>query len=58
MRWLLPLMLVLLVALLLAAAHVLFMRWMTRRPAPAPIREPETEERAGVEASPRGPPRN
>ena len=46
MHWLLPLTLVLLVALLLAAAHFLFMRWMTRRPAPSPIREPETEERS------------
>lgn len=41
MTWLLPLMLVLLVALLLAAAHFLFMRWMARRFEPAPIRESE-----------------
>jgi hypothetical protein len=31
MRWLLPLTLVLIVALLFAAAHFLFMRWMTRQ---------------------------
>ena len=48
MRWLLPVMLVLLVALLLAAAHFLFMRWMTRQPESTPIREAEPEERVGV----------
>ena len=46
MHWLLPLMLVLLVALLLAAAHFLFMRWMTRQPEPTPTREPEPTKRA------------
>ena len=39
MHWILPLTLVLIVALLFAAAHFLFMRWMTRQPAPA--REPD-----------------
>jgi cell division protein FtsL len=42
MHWLLPLSLVLLVALLLAAIHFAFMRWMTRQPAP--VREPDASE--------------
>jgi cell division protein FtsL len=41
MHWLLPLTLVLLVALLLAAIHFAFMRWMTRQPEPATISEPD-----------------
>jgi cell division protein FtsL len=44
MRWLLPFTLVLLVALLLAAAHYLFMRWMTRQSATA--REPDPVDRS------------
>ena len=44
MRWLLPLTLVLLVALLLATAHYLFMRWMTRQPAT--VREPDPVDRS------------
>jgi hypothetical protein len=34
MSWLLPLSLVLLVALAMAGAHFLFVRWMARRPEP------------------------
>ena len=41
MQWLLPLTLVLLVALLLAAIHFAFMRWMTRQPEPATVRAPK-----------------
>jgi cell division protein FtsL len=44
MNWLLPLSLVLLVAILLAAIHCAFMRWMTRQPAPATVREPDAPE--------------
>jgi cell division protein FtsL len=46
MHWLLPLSLVLLVALLLAAIHYAFMRWMTRQPEPATVRDPETPQPA------------
>ena len=41
MHWLLPLTLVLVLALLLAAIHFAFMRWMTRQPEPATVRDPE-----------------
>jgi cell division protein FtsL len=44
MQWLLPLSLVLLVALLLAAIHFAFMRWMTRQPEPVTISEPAAPE--------------
>lgn len=44
MHWLLPLSLVLLVALLLAAIHFAFMRWMTRQPEPATVREPDAPQ--------------
>lgn len=40
MHWLLPLTLVLFVALLLAAIHFAFMRWMTRQPEPATVGDP------------------
>jgi hypothetical protein len=46
MLWLLPITLVLLVALLLAALHFAFMRWMIRQPDPATIREPEPSQPA------------
>ncbi len=45
MYWLLPLTLVLLIGILLAALHFAFMRWMTRQPEPAPIAEPEAPQR-------------
>jgi cell division protein FtsL len=44
MHWLLPLSLVLLVAILLAAIHFAFMRWMTRRPEPVTAREPDAAQ--------------
>jgi len=44
MRWLLPITLVLLVAILLAAIHFAFMRWMTRQPATATVRDRETPQ--------------
>lgn len=46
MHWLLPLSLVLLVAILLAAIHFAFMRWMTRQPEPATVREPDGARRS------------
>jgi cell division protein FtsL len=49
MHWLLPLSLVLLVALLLAAIHFAFMRWMTRQPEPATVREPDAAPRTEAE---------
>ena len=47
MHWLLPLTLMLLVALLLAAIHFAFMRWMTRQPEPATVRDPEAPQPTG-----------
>jgi cell division protein FtsL len=41
MHWLLPLTLVLLVAILLAAIHFAFMRWMIRQPELATSSEPD-----------------
>ena len=46
MHWLLPLTLVLFVALLLAAIHFAFMRWMTRQPEPATVRDPDAPQQA------------
>jgi hypothetical protein len=43
MHWLLPLTLVLPVAILVAAIHSAFMRWMTRQPGPAAVREPDAD---------------
>ena len=43
MHWLLPLTLVLPVAILMAAIHSAFMRWMTRQPGPAAVREPDAD---------------
>ena len=40
MNWLLRMTLVLVVALVVAAIHFAFMRWMTRQSAPAAVREP------------------
>jgi hypothetical protein len=37
------------VALLLAAIHFAFMRWMTRQPEPATVRDPETPQPADSE---------
>ena len=48
MHWLLPLSLVLLVALLLAAIHFAFMRWMIRQSDPATVRDPETPQPADM----------
>jgi cell division protein FtsL len=39
MSWLLPLFMVLLVGLVMAAAHLLFMRWMTRQADPGVARD-------------------
>jgi cell division protein FtsL len=39
MHWMLPIALVLLAGVVLAAAHFLFMRWMTRQPEQA--RDPD-----------------
>jgi cell division protein FtsL len=44
MTWLLPIMLVLCVALLIAAIHLLFMRWMARQPEPVAAREPLADD--------------
>ena len=49
MHWLLPLSLVLLVAILLAAIHFAFMRWMTRQPEPAIISEPDAAPHSGAD---------
>ena len=42
MNWILPVSLVVLAALVIAAAHFLFVRWMQRASEPAPI--PEQDE--------------
>jgi hypothetical protein len=39
MNWILPVSLVFLAGLVMAAAHFLFVRWMQRASEPAPIRE-------------------
>ena len=49
MHWFLPLSLVLLVAILLAAIHFAFMRWMTRQPEPATISETDAAPRTEAE---------
>jgi hypothetical protein len=43
MSWLLPLSLVLLVALALAGAHFLFVRWMARQPEPVVAHDGDEE---------------
>jgi len=43
MSWILPVTLVMIVGILMAAAHFLFMRWMQRSSAPAPT---EAERRS------------
>ena len=43
MHWLLPLTLVLPVAILMAAIRFAFMRWMTRQPGPAAVRDPAAD---------------
>lgn len=47
MNWLLPIALVLLVALLIAALHFALMRWMARQPEPATVRDAE-DDRPGT----------
>jgi hypothetical protein len=44
MKWLLPIALVLIVALIGAAIHFVFMRWMARQSEPAPIQESDPPE--------------
>ena len=44
MHWLLPTIMVLVVALLVAAIHHAFMRWMARQPEPATVRDVEGSE--------------
>jgi hypothetical protein len=46
MSWLLPVALVLAVALVVAAIHVVFMHWVARQPEPVAIGEPEARQRA------------
>ena len=48
MNWLLPMTLVLVVALIVAATHFAFMRWMARQPEPAAI--PESDAPVSTEA--------
>jgi hypothetical protein len=49
MNWLLPITLVLAVALLVAAIHFVFMRWMARQPAPVPVYESDGQESIDAE---------
>ena len=44
MNWLLPIALVLVVALLVAAIHFVFMRWLARQNVPAPVLESDLAE--------------
>ena len=44
MNWLLPLLLVFLVGVLMAAAHFVFVRWMQRSSEPVRIREADAGE--------------
>jgi len=45
MTWLLPCALVLVLGLLMAAAHFFFMRWMARQPEPVPVPDDRTTDR-------------
>lgn len=54
MTWLLPIALVLIVALVVAGIHFVFMHWMARQPVPAPVRESDAAE--PTEAEPQLPP--
>jgi hypothetical protein len=45
MTWLLPCALVLVLGLLLAAAHFFFMRWMAHQPEAVPVSDDRTTDR-------------
>ena len=45
MNWLLPITLVLIAVMTVAAIHFVFMRWLARQPDPATIGEPEAPQR-------------